>query len=676
LTTTNILLIIAITIIALMVAVFQYFFKAKRTSKKTVLFAFLRFLGVFVILLLLVDPQITITNSKQQKPQLSLLLDQSKSIAFLGQEQLAQNIITTLKNNALLQNKFDIKTYGFGANLTDSITTQFSDTQTKLEQAISDIQKINRKNNSPIVVISDGNQTYGKDYSYYKSRFNQPIYSIPLGDTTSVADLYINTVNANKYVYLNNEFPIEIIANYSGKKSQKSVLTVYNGKRKIYTKTLQFSSTKKSHFVTPKLKATTVGLQNYKISLSPFTGEKNTRNNTKQVLIETIDQKTSILLVSNSVHPDIGALKRSIESNKRRRLKIIKAVDFTSLDNTELVILYQPDNSFDKIYDLCAKIKMPLFTITGKKTDWDFINKKQLNYSKPQRTQIEDILPVLNNGFEIFNTDQFDFSKYPPLESTFGQENLQSPYETLLYKKVANITTNNALLSVWNSNTTNEALLLGEGIWKWRLAAFKRDQSFKQFDDFFGKIVQYLSNKKVRKRLTINYENEYYTNNSIVLSASYFNKNYEFDTKASLVVTLEKEGENTSKKTSMLLKGSFYEALFTDLEAGTYKISVAVAGTKLKAYGGFVVKDFDIEKQLATPNLYALDQLSSNNNGKVIFPNQLNDFINDLDSDARYKPILKYSKEQKSLINWQWLLGLLLTIFGLEWFLRKYQGLI
>jgi len=441
LTAENILWIIAIAIIALLVAIFQYFFKAKRKSKKTILFAFLRFLSVFVILLLLVDPQITITNSKQEKPELTMLVDESQSISYLEQEQRVKRIISEIEGDTELRNKFDIAVYGFGNEITDSITNTFSAKQTKIQQTLTDIQKIHRKKNSPILLLTDGNQTYGQDYSYYKTKFNQPVFSIPLGDTTKVADLSISTVNANKYVYLNNDFPIEILANYSGNGDQKSTLSIYRGKQKVYSKKIQFSKNKKSHFVNAKLKANKAGLQNYSISLIPFTGEKNKVNNSKQILIETIDQKTSILLVSNIVHPDIGALKRSVEGNKRRRLKLVQPQKVSSLDDVELVILYQPNRTFSKVYDLCNKAQIPLFTITGKKTDWSFINQLQRNYQKAQRTQVEEVLPVLNSNFEIFNTDQFDLKKYPPLESSFGEERLQPPYEVLLSKKIANVTT-------------------------------------------------------------------------------------------------------------------------------------------------------------------------------------------------------------------------------------------
>ncbi len=675
-TTENILWIIAISIIALLVAIFQYFFKAKRRSKKTILFAFLRFLSVFIILLLLVNPEITIIKSNEQKPELKILVDQSQSIKHLKQQEQLKNIVPKIANNTEIQKKFEVFTYGFGEQITDSVTFNFKETQTIIQQSILNIQKIHKGSNNPIILLTDGNQTYGKDYTYYKSKHQQPIYAIAVGDTTRVADLQVTTVNANKYVYLDNEFPIEILVNYSGKDTCNTDLTIYRGKQKIYNEKISFNAEKRSYFITPKLKASIAGLQNYKIVLNSFTEEKNKTNNSKNILIETIDEKASVLLVSTVTHPDIGALKRNIESNKRRRLKVVKPTEINSLDNIALVILYQPNNSFKKVYELCTKVKMPLLTITGKQTDWNFLNALQRNYTKANRTQVEEVLPVLNSNFGIFNTNQFVLEKYPPLESAFGDIQITSDYEILMYKKVAGVITAQPLLAFLNSSNTNEALLFGEGIWKWRLMNYKRDGNFEKFDDFFGKIIQYLSNKKARKRLIVNYNNEYFTNSPIVISASYFNKNYEFDVKAQLVISIQKEGETSNQKIPMLLKGSFYEADIKNLEAGNYNFLVEVKGSKLKSNGSFVIQNFDIEKQFQTPNIDALEQLTLRNNGKLIYPNQVNNLVDELVNSENYKSTITYSKEQKPLINWKILLGLLAILFSMEWFLRKYHGLI
>jgi hypothetical protein len=42
---------------------------------------------------------------------------------------------------------------------------------------------------------------------------------------------------------------------------------------------------------------------------------ENTYNNSKNFAVEVIDQKTKIALVTAINHPDVAALKRSIESN-------------------------------------------------------------------------------------------------------------------------------------------------------------------------------------------------------------------------------------------------------------------------------------------------------------------------------------------------------------------------
>ena len=42
-----------------------------------------------------------------------------------------------------------------------------------------------------MLLITDGNQTYGNDYQYTASNYKQPIYPIILGDTITYTDLSI-----------------------------------------------------------------------------------------------------------------------------------------------------------------------------------------------------------------------------------------------------------------------------------------------------------------------------------------------------------------------------------------------------------------------------------------------------------------------------------------------------
>lgn len=669
------LLLIAAAIISLLVAGFQYIFKAKRKSKKTFLFAFLRFLSVFTLLLLIINPKFTITKTSIEKPDLVILADQSASIKHLNQQKALNNTLQQVSENKNLQERFNISVYGFNNEIIDSIQDS-NGQQTQIYNSLKNIQKVHRKPNSAIVMLSDGNQTYGSDYSYYKSANNQPIYAVPFGDTTQVEDFSISRVNANKYAYLNNKFPVELLVSYSGNGTRNSQLQVYQDKQLVHKEPLDFSKQKKSSFVNFNIKASTPGSNVYKAQIVPFKGEKNTDNNSQSFVVETIDQKTNVLLVSDIIHPDIAALKRTIESNERRKLTVKKASQVTDLNDYQLLIVYQPKATFKKVYELAAQKEIPLFTITGKQTDWNFINKQNRNYKKSIRSQVEEIIPVLSENFEIFTTDTFNVSKYPPLETRFGTETVTGDYETLLYKQVAGVTTNQPLLAFWKTDTANEAVLFAEGIWKWRMLNYKNNENFENFDNLFGKIIQFLSSKKERKRLTSNYESVYYSNNSIKITADYFNKNFEFNTKGQLTLSIIDTDKNINKKIPMILKGQYYEADLSDLPANQYNFSITVKGTDLKTSGRFSILDFDIEKQFFRPNIESLEILASKNNGHLFYPNQVTDLIANLSSNDILKPIQKSKQDKMPLISWKYLLGVLLLLLGLEWFLRKYNGLI
>ncbi len=674
--TQTVLLLIAAAVVALLVALFQYIFKAKSKSKKTLLFAFLRFLTVFTLLVLLVNPQITITKTQTEKPDLILLTDQSKSINYLNQKQSIEQVLDQISNIPELKERFNIFNYRFGNQLSDSISDSFNDGQTKIYNTLKDIQKIHRKTQSPIVLLTDGNQTYGSDYAFYKSNYEQPIYSIAFGDTTRVDDFKISNVNANKYAYLNNKFPIEVLVSYSGKTTKESQLQVYKGKQLVFKKKLSFTSQKTSEFVNFSIKASQVGLHSYTARILPFSGEKNQDNNSKSFVVETIDQKTNVLLVSDIVHPDIGALTRTIESNERRSLTVKRASEVSSLEGYQLLILYQPKATFKPVYEMAANKKIQLFTITGKQTDWTFLNRLKRNYKKNISTQQQEIIATLADNFTVFNTDQFNLNNYPPVENSFGQEALIQPYEVLLFKKIANVATTDPLLAFWENSPENEAVLFGEGFWKWRLANYKRDGDFKKFDDFFGKIIQFLSSKKERKRLVANYESTYYSANNIKITASYFNKNYEFDVKGKLLLSVNDVETKLTKKLPMVLKANYYEADLSDLPPGNYTFTIKVEGTKLKTVGRFNVLDFDIEKQFFRPDIENLSALSKKNKGNLFYPNQLNELVTTLISSEQFKPIQKSKQEKLPLISWKLMLGLLLALLSLEWFLRKYNGLI
>ncbi len=76
-------------IAALLLALFQYFFKKKSMSKLNMLFSFLRFLTLFSVLLLLINPKFDHVTLSIEKPNLVVAIDNSSSVKHLNQNENA-----------------------------------------------------------------------------------------------------------------------------------------------------------------------------------------------------------------------------------------------------------------------------------------------------------------------------------------------------------------------------------------------------------------------------------------------------------------------------------------------------------------------------------------------------------------------------------------------------------
>ncbi|NAS30540.1 VWA domain-containing protein [Flavobacteriaceae bacterium R38] len=676
-TNETILYIVCAILISFFIATFQYKKKGKNYIKEHLLFIMLRFITIATILLLLFNPKLKKTTVFVEKPTLVVAVDNSSSTTFLEQAEKSKDFVQRINTNSNLKDRFDLELITFGDHVMPMDTLSFRENQTRISEALTSIKEVYRNKKSPVLLISDGNQTYGEDYTFSSVNFPQNIYPVVLGDTIEYIDLSITQLNVNKYAYYKNEFPLEVILNYKGNNDIETVFEITKGNTTVYSERLNFSDNSRSKIISTTLPARDIGVQVYKASLRPNQEERNKVNNNKEFAIEVIDQKTNILLVSDIVHPDIGVFKKSIESNELRSVEIAKsAVNSTELDNYQMVILYQPNSRFKNIIDEINKRNLNSLIVTGTKTDWNFLNRIQNQFNKENVRQTEDVQAALNTGYTNFAIDDIGFYEYPPLEDFLGDINISSSVDVILNQRIRNIETGNPLLFTLENEGKRQAVLLGENIWKWRAQNYLDTKEFKDFDEFIGKIVFYLATNKQRNRLDVNFEPFYNGSTEIKITAQYFNKNYEFDTNASVSIRLENKTVNSFRTVPLLLKNNHYEVDLSGIEPGEYDFVVSVANEQLSRSGSFKILDFDIEKQFLNADIDKLNKLAENSGGQLFFPDQFSDIENSLLSNEAYKPIQKSKENSVPLIDWKYLLALIVIALSVEWFLRKYNGLI
>jgi len=673
----TILYIIIAGIAALFLAIFMYGYKTKFSNKNKWIYGGLRFLTIFSVLLLLINPKFKTKTYTLVKPELPVLIDNSASIVELNQSQNVLNLVEIFKNNEALNNKFEVSYFTFGSDFQQNDSLTFSEKNTNISEALSATNNLFKNELAPTIVITDGNQTLGTDYEFSASNFKNTIYPIILGDTTKYIDLKIEQLNNNRYAFLKNKFPVEAILVYSGNETIVSNFEVRHGNTILYKEKVSFSKTDNSKILSFTLPASSVGFQKYTAVIIPLEEEKNKNNNSKQFAIEVIDQATKVLLVSEIVHPDLGMLKKSIESNEQRKVEIKNTVEAIKvLNDFQLVILYQPNRKFSSLYSEIERLQKNTLTITGLQTDWNFLNLKQSNFRKEVTNQTEDITGIFNTNYGTYGVEDIGFEYFRPLQTLFGELEILVPNEIILEQSIDGFSTESALLATSEINGNRNAIFDGEGFWRWRAQSYLDSNSFEDFDNFVGKLIQYLASNKSRSRLEVNNESFYYNNNPIYVSAQYFDKNFVFDGRMSLTISIENTKTKEQKEFPLLLKKNYYEVDLNSLNAGEYNYTVSVNGEAVARSGTFSILDFNVEQQFLNANVTKLSRLATYSNGKTFYISESMQLITSLLENESYKAIQKSEEKIVSLIDWKYLLGLIILSLSLEWFLRKYNGLI
>jgi hypothetical protein len=674
-TTNTILLLVLSLVVAGGLSFFQYYYKAKSKSKLNLFLAFLRFLSIFGILVLLINPIITKNSLEIIKTPLPIVVDNSSSIAALNSKEKVIELYKKLTSNKELQDKYEIQSYQFDADFKQSEEFDFKGTQTNLDEIAKNLKSINKNVVFPSVIITDGNQTTGNDYVY---RFdpNNKVYPIIVGDTTTFLDLKINQLNVNKYAFYKNKFPVEVFLQYSGTKNINSDLSISQGGTVLIKEKISFSPSKKTATLNILLPADKVGVQIFKATISSSEKEKNSYNNTKNFAVEVIDQKTTVAIVSAINHPDIAALKRSIETNAQRKVVLVKPNEIKSLQDYNILILYQPSGAFKPIFDSNKAAGINTFIITGNNTDFNFLNQQQTAFSFRMSNQKEDYLSEFNSQFNLFAAEEIGFGNFPPLQNSFGTITTNENVSVLLLSKIRNVATNAPLLAFTENQGKRGAYLFGENTWKWRMQSHIDNQSFTKYDIFIDKIIQYLASNNTKKSLVVNHESFYNSGDALEINAQYFNKNYEFDEKANLSISVTNTETKQTKNYDLLKGNNSYSVNLDGLPAGKYSFSVKELNSKTTYSSRFEVLDFDIEKQFVNPDVQKLQQLALQTNGKAFFQDQSDVLIKILLENPEYKAIQKNVSTKTPLIDWVWLLVLIAFALATEWFVRKYNGLL
>ena len=666
-------------IIALVAAIFFYFYKPQGSLKLRVFLASLRFIALFALFLLLLNPSFRQASYTTLKPKLALTFDNTSSIDQLGFGDSIRAVLKKFQNSKTLNERFDIDYYALGNGIKSLDSLSFNENITDISKALSSLYSIYKKENVVPVLITDGNANLGSNYTYtIKEHSQTPHYFIAAGDTTNYEDLSVDRINVNKYAYLKNRFPVEISVSYSGEDAISTTVSIQKNGTTLFREVVNLSKQEPAKRIDTFLEASAIGSSTYDVVINKLINEKNTSNNTRRFGIEVIDQRSQILIVYSTLHPDLGTFKKSFESNQLRtvNLKKISEVQASELEEYNLVVLFEPQRTFRGLYTTLRELNKNRFTVVGPNADRRFLNEIQSSVNFNYTSQTEEAQAVYNRSFSSFQVEDIDFSGYPPLKIPFGEVELTGAADVLLTQKITGIETTNPLLAVVETESRREVFLFGTEIFKWRSQSYLDNRSFEIFDGFMEKLAQFSASDTRRTRLQAEFDRFYYGGSGIVIRAQYFDKNYVFDPSAKLVLKLINQETSEKYESPMVTSGTNFNVSLPVLEPGNYSFSISENTSNQQITGSFIVIEYNMENQVIQADFSKMRSAAENTGGMAVTLSQTELLINSLLEDNRFTPIQRETIENTPLIQFWWLLLMIALAVGAEWFIRKYNGLI
>lgn len=685
--------IIVIVFIALLYAAFLYFRDKRLNESKpglSYILGFLRFLSILGILFLLLVPLFKNLLSDQQNPIIVIAQDKSASINNATDNTTIESLNIGLENLvSKLDGDYDFVHINFAERLdlnrSDSIANQSSNLSAPLEY-ISDAYE--DQNLGAIVFVSDGIYNEGKNPLYTDLSISAPLYAIPLGDTTTRKDLVIKNVLHNRIAYLKDRFLVEVdiqAYNSSGESARVSISKIENGQGRIIdSKNLTFNKNDQFESVQFELEANEVGNNKYVVSISRKENEISYSNNSRNVYIEVLDARQKILILANAPHPDLKSLKTVINSNRNYEAEIQFVKDFQlNLKTYDLIVLHDlPSSKYPSaiVMDQISKLKMPALFILGANTSVSDFNAAQdvINLTGSSNN-LNSITPVIKSNFNLFTlSDNFSstINKFVPLKNLFGDYKLKSGTQVLLNQQIGNIETEFPLLSFNDYNNHRQAILCGEGIWRWRLIEYAENENHDVTDELVMKTLQYISQKEDKRPFkAFSNKRIYKENESILFDAQLYNASFEaINTPEAFLKIRDEAGKvydytfTRSNEYYVLDAGRFPEGNYN------YTANTNFNGKDLNSSESFSIQSIVKEQYDLTAKHDLLFNLSQKYNGQLVYPEDISNLTEIISSNETIKPIVYQKTQTEPLLNLKWLLGILILLLAIEWFFRRYFG--
>ena len=641
--------------------------------------ASLRFVGVTFLCLLLLRPITQWVKHVVEKPIVVALYDNSLSLS--NQAHFDEELKDKLNS---LSNEAEIVYYHFDETLQDNWDSiDFKGAATDLSQAIDQIStRYAGRNLASVIVATDGIFNKGSQPIYPAKNLQVPFFTLGLGDTTQYRDIRISDVDVNRVTFLGNSFPATIHTEGILAKGEKAQLTIEHKGQVIDSRTIVFDSNESFVEENFQILSKEKGTQHYVAKLSVLKDEKSTLNNQFDFYIQVLDNRQKILILAASPHPDIAAIRSAFDQSDSY------SIDYQLVENWNgkiadygMVIYHglpQNQSQVDLIKGYESK-GLPGFFMATSTTSWNLVSQLGLGFGIQGNNGAKELRTAqINNNFQTFQfPEQLSqaSTQWPPVEVPFGKFVGGEGIQHYFFQKIGNLNTGNPLLSFTTNTPVKNGILIGEGLWKWRMYSFVQMKNHNVFNEMITSWIQYLSNKDSDHLLRVVSKKKWSLNENISFQAQLFDASLKQLGNQNIPIQIWNE-KNEQLNCNFIPEGDQYKLNIGKLAPGSYQYK-AKANNGTKDYteeGSFIVENVQLELISTTAQHSALRQLSTQTAGAFFTPQNIDSLISAIKNQKNLVTVTYDESSREEWIDLWPILLLILLIFGTEWFIRKRMG--
>lgn len=696
---------LALLFLVISIAVSFYLYrKTPVSSPKKYLLGALKSAAIFLTIVLFIEPSIlAFMNPKNNSVNL-VIIDNTRSNMLNSENGSLKSteIKNFLNNNFSDLNKYSLFTLnGTGKgpeNIKNIDSIKFEGAVTNLSESLNMLLAyFPEKNFNTVTVISDGIFNSGGNPFYQARLFEAPFLTIGVGDTVQKKDAVLKNIYYGNKAFTGTNNLIKAFIQTYGLQNQAPVINLLKEGNVIQSKNIQITSQSQSEEIDFDVIEQKPGIVKYSIEISEQPGELNFENNKEQFLVQYIDNKTNLMVISSGPGYDNSAVTEILKriGNYNVTLRTVKnqnefyegPLDFKIFGELSAVFLLGfPAAQFSSEINSNIALKInefniPVIFFAQKNTDYkkleifdEFIPFTVIGSNSGEKEFFPQVVASPDNGFikieqDINSTPQIfcNVTGIIPKAGTVTQITNKSNGEPVFITR--------------KTGKINSSAFLGYGLWRWNMN--QRAAHEKTIENFLTQSVNQTLLKDKKTKFTIYADKDVsdYTEN-INLTAEVFDDEYKPSRNAKVTAKILLNGNKVLDNILLTPYDNKYTVSVPPLSAGDYTIE-AEADLNNNFYANdnsrFLVDSLNTEYLKTTSDFESLRELADKTGGEFFRINQnspdIISRINAAESNTGLEKQTVRKKEYFNLRENKYILLLIIFLFTAEWILKKRNNI-